>query len=172
MYNLSAFSPYLSLNPFSDVIHFLTLTPTSSNTRYAASLCLTFTLIVHGVFLKFGIRLINTLGLFKLVILGSMAGSGIMYLLGVPGFAPQEGYERPRNFEWEHFWEGSATGTNSLITALYNVIWCVHIPAHVSDTVRSFLGVFSDTRMPTMRFQRPAIQCEPSSVLHQLRCWR
>jgi len=106
------------------VIHSLGLTSTSFNTRFVAFLCLTFTLITHGVFLKFGVRLINGIGFFKFVILGSMAGSGIMCLLGVPGFALRDGYERPRNFEWDQFWEGSVTSTNSLVTALYNVIWC------------------------------------------------
>ena len=99
------------------------MTPTAYNTRFVAFLCLTFTLLIHGTLLKWGIRLQNALGLFKLVTLSAIAVSGILCILGAPGFALQEGYEKPRNFEWDRLWEGSGTGVNGFITALYSVIW-------------------------------------------------
>lgn len=108
---------------FSDVIHALGLTPTRYNTRFVAFLCLTFCLSIHGTFVKGGIRLQNTLGLFKLVILSAISLSGIFCLVGVPGFTVRLGYEVPHNFRWHNMWEGSGTGANAFITGLYNVIW-------------------------------------------------
>ncbi|THU84242.1 APC amino acid permease [Dendrothele bispora CBS 962.96] len=103
------------------LLHALALPPTRWTTRIAAFLCLTFVLIMHGVFLKAGIKLQNSLGLFKLVILSVVAISGILCLLGV--FEVQEGYEKPDNLRWEKMWEGSRFEANAFVTGLYNVIW-------------------------------------------------
>lgn len=113
----------LNLNPKLDVIHSLSLTPSRYNTRFAAFLCLTFCLLVHGTALKWGVRIQNTLGLSKLVILCLIALSGVFCLTGVPGFSVREEYEMPRNFKWDSMWEGSGTGANAFVTGLYNVIW-------------------------------------------------
>jgi amino acid transporter len=113
----------LAFDFLSDVIHSLSLTPTQYNTRLVAFLCLTFSLIIHGVFLKVGLRLQNTLGVFKLIILSAIAVLGLFCLIGVPGFTVKEGYEVPRNLEWDKMWEGSGTGVNAFATGLYNVIW-------------------------------------------------
>ncbi|KAF8655593.1 hypothetical protein AX16_003014 [Volvariella volvacea WC 439] len=104
-------------------IHALNLPPSTFNTRFIAFLCLVFCVLVHGCFLKLGIRLQNLLGIFKLVVLSAIAISGLFCLAGVPGFGVREGYEKPRNFEWKYFWEGSGTGVNALMTALYSVMW-------------------------------------------------
>ena len=106
-----------------DVIHSFGLQPTRWNTRLVAWLCLTFCLFIHGVLLKWGIRLQNGLGMFKLVILSAIAIAGILCLFRFPGFAVREGYEVPRNFEWDKFWEGSGKGANAFVAGLYNVIW-------------------------------------------------
>ncbi|KAF8067975.1 APC amino acid permease [Lyophyllum atratum] len=105
------------------VVHSLGLTPSRYNTRFAAFLCLTFCLLAHGTLHKVGLRIQNTLGFSKLVILCAIAVSGVFCLVGVPGFAVKDGYEKPRNFEWDKMWEGSGTGANAFVTALYNVIW-------------------------------------------------
>lgn len=90
-----------------------------------AFLCLTFCVIVHGVFLDFGLRLQNALGAFKLVVLILVAGSGLLSLIGAPGFAVGERYDQPNNYTWETFWEGSNLGANAFATGMYNVIWWV-----------------------------------------------
>ncbi|RDB27614.1 High-affinity methionine permease [Hypsizygus marmoreus] len=105
------------------VIHSLSLTPSRYNTRFVAFLCLTFCLLAHGTTKKAGLRLQNTLGLSKLVILCAIALSGVCCLVGVPGFRVRDGYERPKNFDWDSMWEGSGTGANAFVTGLYNVIW-------------------------------------------------
>lgn len=68
-------------------------------------------------------RLQNTLGAFKLLILAAISLLGILSLLSVPGFTVREPYEVPHNFLWANFWEGSGTGVNGFVTALYSVIW-------------------------------------------------
>lgn len=105
------------------MIHSLSLTPSRYNTRFVAFLCLTFCFVIHGTALKWGLRIQNTLGFSKLVILFAIALSGLLCLAGVPGFTVREGYEVPRNFEWARMWEGSGTGANGFVTGLYNVIW-------------------------------------------------
>ncbi|KAF7343865.1 High affinity methionine permease [Mycena sanguinolenta] len=102
----------------------LALPLTPFNTRLTALLVLTFSLLMIGVLSKSGIRLINTLGTFKFGILVGIAALGLLSLAGVPGLGVRPEYEQPRNFaSWEAFWGGSRRDANSLVTALYNVIW-------------------------------------------------
>ncbi|KAJ7362306.1 APC amino acid permease [Mycena albidolilacea] len=105
-------------------IHALALPPTPFNIRLTAFLVLTFSLLMVGVFGKWGVRLLNTLGTFKFGILAGIATLGFLSLLGVPGFMVGEEYEQPANFaSWGAVWQGSRGDPNSLVTALYNVIW-------------------------------------------------
>ncbi|KIJ15325.1 hypothetical protein PAXINDRAFT_99546 [Paxillus involutus ATCC 200175] len=96
---------------------------TPTRVRVVAFLCSTFCLVVHGVFLNFGLRLQNTLGAFKLLALVLVAGSGVLSLAGVPGFSVGDEYDQPNNFAWSTFWEGSNFGANAFVTGMYNVIW-------------------------------------------------
>ena len=106
-----------------DTLHALDYERTPTNVRLVAFLCLTFCVIVHGMFLNFGLRLQNILGAFKLVVFVLVAGSGFLSLLGVPGFAVGEEYDQPNNYTWQTFWEGSNFGANVLVIGMYNVIW-------------------------------------------------
>ncbi|KAJ6571447.1 APC amino acid permease [Mycena capillaripes] len=105
------------------VLNALDILPTRFNSRLIAILVLTFCLLVHGTLLKFGVRLQNTLGAFKLLILAAISLLGILSLLEVPGFGVRAPYEVPHNFQWARLWEGSGTGANGFVTALYSVIW-------------------------------------------------
>ncbi|KAG6825519.1 hypothetical protein H0H92_003419 [Tricholoma furcatifolium] len=105
------------------VIHSLNMEPNRFNTRFVAFLCLTFCVVAHGIAHKFGLRLQNALGFFKLSILCAISISGLFCLAGVPGFTVRDGYEKPHNFEWHKMWEGSGTGANGFVTGLYSVIW-------------------------------------------------
>jgi hypothetical protein len=111
------------LRSIPDTLHALAYEPTATNVRVVAFLCSTFSLIVHGVFLNFGLRLQNALGAFKLLVLVLIAGSGLLSLVGVPGFTVGEQYDQPNNFTWITFWEGSNLGANAFVTGMYNVIW-------------------------------------------------
>jgi len=85
------------------------------NQRGVGLVCITSAFLIHGLALKWGLRLQNTLGVIKLLIL---------VLIIVSGFAALGGYlkiEKPNNFD-DVFTNttGSAYG---IVTALYNVIW-------------------------------------------------
>ncbi|KAJ7624315.1 APC amino acid permease [Mycena polygramma] len=105
------------------IIHALGLPPTAFNTRLTALICLTFSLLMIGVFAKWGVRLLNTLGTIKFAILAGIAALGLLSLAGVPAFAVRPEYDPPHNFTWAALWAGSRSDPNSLVTALYNVIW-------------------------------------------------
>jgi amino acid transporter len=105
------------------MIHALSIEPTTFTTRFIAFMSLTFCLILHGVFLNWGLRLQNILGFFKLIALLVIAIAGMFHVIGVPGFELQAGVDVPRNFERDTFWEGSGTGANAFVTGMTNVIW-------------------------------------------------
>jgi amino acid transporter len=92
--------------------------------RLTACLGLTFGWLLHSTRLKWGIRLMNILGTFKLAILSFIALAGIFHMLHVPGFALREGVDIPHNLEHGHFWKGTRWGVGSFVTGFYNVIWC------------------------------------------------
>lgn len=113
--NSVVFSEYL--------LHSLSITPTFYHTRLTALFCLTFILIMHGTWLApWGLRLQNTLGAGKLLVLTSIGLCGLLSLVGMPGFHIRPGYEIPDN--WHSMWEGSrGKGANAFVSGLYNVMW-------------------------------------------------
>lgn len=132
------------------VVHSLSMTPSRFNTRGVAFLCLTFCLLAHGITPRIGIRLQNTLGVFKLLILCAIAMSGILCLIGVPGFSVEGNYETPNNFEWEKFWEGSnRTSPNTFVTGLFNVLWSFNGYTHANE-------VLSEVKDPVWTIKRAA----------------
>lgn len=62
-------------------------TPSDLSKRLAGVLCITFSFIIHGTRPRWGIFLQDTLGVLKIIALGSIALSGLASLAGVPGFA-------------------------------------------------------------------------------------
>ena len=106
-----------------DLLHSLYIEPTWLNTRLVAFSCLTSICLIHGTLLKLGLRLQNTLGALKLLVLALIPVSGILYLAGVKGIQVGDEYEKPNNFTWDTFWEGSGTGPSAFVNGLYNVIW-------------------------------------------------
>ncbi|KAJ3520567.1 hypothetical protein NMY22_g12697 [Coprinellus aureogranulatus] len=115
--NSVVFSEYL--------LHSLSVEPTYRLTRFTAFVCLTFIVFMHGTWLApWGLRLQNTLGAGKLLILCSIGLMGILSLAGIPGFGVKDGYEVPNNFTWSTFWEGSrGKGANAFVSGLFNVMW-------------------------------------------------
>lgn len=96
--------------------------PSAFSARLASLLCITFAFVLHGTHIKWGVRLQNFLGAFKLLILTGIALSGLAVLAGVPGFELEN---PPDNFKWSTMWHGSGSGgANAFVTGLYNVIWC------------------------------------------------
>ena len=72
-----------------------------------------------------GLRLQNTLGFFKLLILMSIVVIGMAHLAGVPGFELKGDVEVPDNFRWSKLWEGSGNGATAFVMGIYNVVWWV-----------------------------------------------
>ncbi|KAH7924907.1 amino acid transporter [Leucogyrophana mollusca] len=104
-------------------LHALAIETSPVNVRIMAFMSMTFCLIMHGVFFKWGVRLQNALGIFKLVVLVLISFSGLFCLVGVPGFEIKESYDPPKNFTWDEFWQGTDLSLNAFVTGMYNVIW-------------------------------------------------
>jgi amino acid transporter len=122
--NVSAHLPLShAISTLADLLHSLSIEPTWFHTRLVAFSCLSFICLVHGTLIKWGVHLQNVLGLFKLVILALISVSGLLSLAGFKHVQVREGYEKPDNFSWHNFWEGSGTGANAFVSGLYNVIW-------------------------------------------------
>lgn len=69
--------------------------------------------------MKWGIRLQNALGVFKLVILALIVFSGFAALAGRVKVDP-----KPDNFARANVWDGTRSDANAFVSGLYNVIWC------------------------------------------------
>jgi amino acid transporter len=85
------------------------------NQRGIGLACITSAFLIHGLALKWGLRLQNILGVIKLIIL---------LIIVFSGFAALGGHlriEKPHNFE--NAFEGTTGSAYGVVTALYNVIW-------------------------------------------------
>ncbi|KAF8885470.1 amino acid/polyamine transporter I [Infundibulicybe gibba] len=83
--------------------------------RLVGFACITFALILHGTALKWGLRLQNFLGIFKILVL--------LFVI-ITGFVALGGHmkvEKPHNFS--NAFEGTTASASSFCLSLYNVIW-------------------------------------------------
>ena len=94
---------------------------TQLNARILGILSLTFVFILHSTKLTWGLRLQNTLGVMKLVLLLAVSLAGFLSLIDFPGFRLAD--EKPHNFDADTFWKDTRLEGNAFVTALYNVIW-------------------------------------------------
>lgn len=85
------------------------------NQRGVGVACVTSAFLIHGLALKWGLRLQNLLGVIKLLIL---------LLIVVSGFVALGGHlkiDKPDNFS--NAFKGTTGSAYGIVTALYNVIW-------------------------------------------------
>nr|OQO19725.1 hypothetical protein B0A51_13491 [Rachicladosporium sp. CCFEE 5018] len=85
------------------------------NQRGVGLACITAAFLIHGLALKWGLRLQNLLGVIKLC---------IILIIVVAGWAALGGalkIEKPHNFG--NAFEGTTGSSYGVVTALYNVIW-------------------------------------------------
>ncbi|KAJ5526202.1 hypothetical protein N7494_012852 [Penicillium frequentans] len=112
------------------------------NQRGIGLACLSTAFLIHAIALKWGLRLVNLLGIVKLV---------IIVFIAITGWAALAGHtkiETPHNFH--NAFEGTKGSGYSIVMALYNVIW-------------SFIGysnanyVLSETKNPirTLKIAAP-----------------
>lgn len=85
------------------------------NQRGVGLACITTAFLIHGLALKWGLRLQNLLGIIKLLIILLIVVSGWVALGG--GLK----IDKPHNFD--HAFKGTTGSAYGVVTALYNVIW-------------------------------------------------
>jgi amino acid transporter len=89
------------------------LQPTRWASRGIGAACLTFSLLLHGTALRWGLRLQNALGIFKV---------GILVFIAVSGWVALGGHlkvEKPHNFT--NAFNGTTANASSFCLSLYNV---------------------------------------------------
>lgn len=98
--------------------------PSSIVLEATAFSCITFTFLLHGTALRLGLRLQNVLGVFKLLTILIVVGTGYFALQdGIPSGTglPQGRWRARENFR--NVWGGTSHSLVSLCTGLYSVIW-------------------------------------------------
>ncbi|RMZ81372.1 hypothetical protein DV738_g2265, partial [Chaetothyriales sp. CBS 135597] len=112
------------------------------NQRGVGLACLTAAFLIHGLALKWGLRLQNLLGTIKIIILLIIIIAGFVALGGHINIEP-----KPDNFK--NAFSGTTGSAYGVVTALYNVIW-------------SFIGysnanyALSETKDPVKTLKRAA----------------
>ncbi|KAF9446973.1 high affinity methionine permease [Macrolepiota fuliginosa MF-IS2] len=98
--------------------------PSSELRKLASFASITFAFLLHGLVLRFGLRLQNLLGVTKLLIVLIIIATGyVAFRDGIPtesGLPPDRWRARKNFFD---IWEGTSRNPNSLCIALYNVIF-------------------------------------------------
>ena len=105
-----------------DSANALSIPTTHLNARLIGLLSLAFVFMLHSTKLTWGLRLQNSLGVMKFILLLSIALAGFLSLFDIPGFQLSEG-QKPHNFDTDTLWDGTRVEVNAFVTALYNVIW-------------------------------------------------
>ena len=91
---------------------------TQWNTRLVGFACLTVVTAIHIFNLNFGLRVQNTLGVVKFVVLAFLIGSGLLSSLGFVRLKHQA-----NNFQ--NIWKGTTRDPNAFVSGLYYVLWYV-----------------------------------------------
>lgn len=86
------------------------------NQRGVGLACITAAFLIHGLALKWGLRLQNLLGIIKLVVILIIVVAGWAALGGAVKISP-----KPDNFF--NAFEGTTGSAYGVVTALYNIIW-------------------------------------------------
>ncbi|RMZ91792.1 hypothetical protein DV736_g986, partial [Chaetothyriales sp. CBS 134916] len=86
------------------------------NQRGVGIACLTSAFLIHGLALKWGLRLQNFLGSIKIIIL---------LIIIIAGFAALGGHVKvePKPHNFDNAFSGTTGSAYGVVTALYNVIW-------------------------------------------------
>jgi amino acid transporter len=111
------------------------------NQRGVGLACVTSAFLIHGLALKWGLRLQNLLGSIKLFIL---------LLIIVSGFAALGGHLKvPKPDNFSNAFEGTTGSAYGIVTALYNVIW-----SYIGYSNANY--ALSETKNPVKTLKRAA----------------
>lgn len=92
--------------------------PDGWTARYIAIACVTFSCLIHSLLPKWGMRLFDVLGVFKVVILIVIAFAGFAALAGHVKVDP-----KPDNFTNAFQWDGIGGGVYNYATALLRIVY-------------------------------------------------
>ena len=126
--------------------------PTHWQLRLAGFACITFCLLLHGTALKWGLRVQNVLGVFKIIILVVVIITGFLALGG------HMKVEKPDNFR--NMFNGTTTSASSFCSSLYNV-GPLRFALDSSTETKTILvrssGPLLDSATSTMRYRKSRI---------------
>ena len=103
---------------------FLDHEPSSILLKLTSFACVTLTFLLHGTAVEWGLRVQNTLGVFKLFVLVMVAATGLVALKnGIPTVAgiQQEDYQWRGRHNFVDMWKGTNVSASSLCLCLYSV---------------------------------------------------
>lgn len=103
---------------------FLDHEPSSTLLKLTSFACVTLTFLLHGTAVEWGLRVQNTLGVFKLFVLVMVAATGLVALKnGIPTVAgiQQEDYQWRGRHNFVDMWKGTNVSASSLCLCLYSV---------------------------------------------------
>ena len=108
--------------------------PSTLILKLTSFVCVTLTFLLHGTAVEWGLCVQNILGVFKLIVLAIVAGTGWFALkYGIPSAAGVlDGSGLPPNPRWRgtgnfvNVWEGTTINASSLCLALYSVSKPIH----------------------------------------------
>ncbi|KAF7760591.1 hypothetical protein Agabi119p4_11267 [Agaricus bisporus var. burnettii] len=98
--------------------------PSSLALKFAAFFCITFSVLLHGLRVDLGLRIQNTLGVCKLIVLAIVAATGLVALrYGIPSSSDlvEDRWRGRENFRG--IWDGTISSASSVCLALYSVIY-------------------------------------------------
>lgn len=121
--------------------------------RLVGFACVTFAMVLHGTALKWGLRLQNVLGIFKIIIL--------VFII-ITGFVALGGHlriEKPHNFT--NAFEGTTASASSFCLSLYNVCPFFIAPCLTITLCCRLFGHTSGSAMSTTHFLKSKILSVP-----------
>ncbi|KAM3499675.1 hypothetical protein MY11210_009595 [Beauveria gryllotalpidicola] len=133
------------------ILHAARVDVTRWNQRAIALACLTTAFLVHGCALKWGVRLQNTLGVIKILVI-------VLIIV-----APLANLKKVReNNSFHKSFDGTNSSAYGIVTALYNVIW-----SYVGYSNANY--ALSETKNPTHTLKRAApLAIATISILYML----
>jgi len=143
---------------------FLDHEPSSILLKLTSFACVTLTFLLHGTAVEWGLRVQNTLGVFKLFVLVMVAATGLVALKnGIPTVAgiQQEDYQWRGRHNFVDMWKGTNVSASSLCLCLYSVrsflsetVWYGLMLFFSLQVIWSFIG-FSNANYAMSEMKNP-----------------